>query len=78
MGHRAGLDGRKISSPPGFDPRTAQPTPIRSAIKYQVASGRFFDSSVITMMHGPINIRFHGLYLPDVRDINPCRLENIY
>jgi len=31
--------------------------PIRSTIKYQVASGWFFDSSVITMLHGPINIR---------------------
>ena len=25
MGHTAGLNGRKISSPPGFDPRTTQP-----------------------------------------------------
>ena len=25
MGPRGGLDGRKISSPPGFDPRTVQP-----------------------------------------------------
>ena len=25
MGPMAGLDGRKISSPPGFDPRTVQP-----------------------------------------------------
>ena len=25
MGPRAGLDGRKISSPPGFHPRTVQP-----------------------------------------------------
>jgi hypothetical protein len=25
MGPRAGLDGQKISPPPGFDPRTAQP-----------------------------------------------------
>ena len=26
---RAGLDGRKISSPPGFDPRTVQPVVSR-------------------------------------------------
>ena len=26
VGPRADLDGRKISSPPGFDPRTFQPT----------------------------------------------------
>ena len=25
VGHRVGLDGRKISSTPGFDPRTVQP-----------------------------------------------------
>ena len=25
VGPRAGLDGRKISSPPGFDPGTVQP-----------------------------------------------------
>ena len=25
MGPRAGLDGRKISSPPGFDPRPSSP-----------------------------------------------------
>ena len=25
VGSRAGLDGRKISPPPGFDPRTVQP-----------------------------------------------------
>jgi len=25
VGTRAGLDGRKISSPPGFDPRAVQP-----------------------------------------------------
>ena len=31
--------------------------PIRSTIKYPVASSWFFDSSVITMMQGPINIR---------------------
>jgi len=34
--------------------------PIRSTIKHQVASSWFFYSSVITMMHGPINIRFIG------------------
>ena len=27
MGLVTGLDGRKISSPPGFDPRTVQPVP---------------------------------------------------
>jgi len=31
--------------------------PIRSTIKYQVAFSWFFDSSVITMMHGPTNIK---------------------
>ena len=29
VGPRAGLDGRKISPPPGFDPRTAQPVASR-------------------------------------------------
>jgi len=29
VGPRAGLDGRKISSPPGFDPRNVQPVVIR-------------------------------------------------
>ena len=28
MGHRAGLDGRKISSPPGFDPGPSSPQSI--------------------------------------------------
>ena len=34
--------------------------PIRSTIKYQVASSWFFDSSVITMIHGPVNIRVNS------------------
>ena len=29
VGPRAGLDGRKISPPPGFDPRTVQPVASR-------------------------------------------------
>ena len=29
VGPRAGLDGRKISLPPGFDPRTVQPVASR-------------------------------------------------
>ena len=29
VGHRAGLDGGKISSPPGFDPQTVQPVVSR-------------------------------------------------
>ena len=29
VGPEAGLDGRKISSPPGFDPRTVQPVASR-------------------------------------------------
>jgi len=29
MGPRAGLGGRKISPPPGFDPRTVQPVVSR-------------------------------------------------
>jgi hypothetical protein len=29
VGPRAGLEGRKISPPPGFDPRTAQPVVSR-------------------------------------------------
>jgi len=29
VGSRAGLDGRKISSPRGFDPRTIQPVASR-------------------------------------------------
>jgi len=33
---------------------------MRSMIKYQVASSWFFDSSVITMTHGPINIRWNS------------------
>ena len=28
MGHRAGLDGRKISSPPGFDPGSSSPLSV--------------------------------------------------
>ena len=28
MGPRAGLDGRKISSPPGFDPGPSSPSPV--------------------------------------------------
>jgi hypothetical protein len=35
MGPRAGLDGRKISSPPGFDPRAVQPVVNTTvALKY--------------------------------------------
>ena len=29
VGPRAGLEGRKISSPPGFDPQTVQPVVSR-------------------------------------------------
>ena len=32
VGPRAGLDGRKISSPPGFDPRTDQPVASRYTV----------------------------------------------
>ena len=28
VGHRAGLGGRKISSPPGFDPETSSPLSV--------------------------------------------------
>jgi len=28
VGHRAGLDGRKISSPPGFDPGPSSPQSV--------------------------------------------------
>ena len=44
VGLRAGLDGRKISFPPGFDPRTVQPLASRytdwaiSAHQVQVVS----------------------------------------
>jgi len=41
--------------------------PIRGTIKYQVASSWFFDSSVFTMTHGPINNEIMSLRPEEIK-----------
>ena len=45
MGPRAGLDGRKISSPPGFDPGPSSPV----------------DQSLYRLSYGPISFYVHHI-----------------
>jgi len=41
--------------------------PIRGTIKWLVASSWVFDSSVITMMHGPINNEIMSLLPEEIK-----------
>ena len=52
MDPRAGLDGRKISSPPGF-------------FFFKIANSEYFNYNIFSQLHITVRLQFHTLVDPE-------------